>query len=52
MQSGSTLLRFLLEGIMKAYSLDFREKIIDAYFMERMSVRNLAKRFRVAKSFV
>ena len=37
---------------MKAYSLDFREKIIDAHFMERVSVRKLAKRFRVAKSFV
>jgi transposase len=34
---------------MKAYSLDSREKIID---MERVSVRNLAKRFGVATSFV
>jgi transposase len=37
---------------MKAYSLDFREKIIDAHFMEQVSVRKLAKRFRVATSFV
>ena len=37
---------------MKAYSLDFREKIIDVYFTERVSVRKLAKRFGVAKSFV
>jgi transposase len=38
--------------MMKAYSLDFREKIIDIYFTERVSVRKLAKRFGVAKSFV
>ena len=37
---------------MKAYSLDFREKVIDVYFTERVSVRKLAKRFGVAKSFV
>lgn len=37
---------------MKAYSLDFRKKIIDIYFTERVSVRKLAKRFGVAKSFV
>jgi hypothetical protein len=28
--------------MMKAYSLDFREKIIDAHFMERVSLRKLA----------
>lgn len=37
---------------MKAYSLDLREKIIDAHFMEGVSVRKLAKRFGVATSFV
>lgn len=37
---------------MKAYSLDFREKIIHIYFTERMSVRKVAKRFGVATSFV
>jgi len=52
MQNDSTLLRFLQEGMMKAYSLDFREKIIDAHFIERVLVRKLAKRFGVAKSFV
>jgi transposase len=52
MQNGATLSRFRQEGVMKAYSLDFREKIIDAHFMERVSVRKLAKRFGVATSFV
>ena len=37
---------------MKAYSLDFREKIIDVYFTEQLSVRKLAKRFGVSKSFI
>jgi transposase len=37
---------------MKAYSLDFREKIIDVYFTEGLSVRKLAKQFGVAKSFI
>jgi len=37
---------------MQAYSLDFREKIIDVHFMEGVSVRKVAKRFGVAKSFV
>jgi transposase len=52
MQNDSTLLRFLQEGMMKAYSIDFREKIIDVYFAERVSVRKLAKRFGVATSFI
>jgi transposase len=52
MQNGITRLRFRQEGVMKAYSLDFREKIIDVYFIERVSVRKLAKRFGVATSFV
>jgi transposase len=37
---------------MRAYSLDFREKIIHIYFTERMSVRKVAKLFGVATSFV
>ena len=37
---------------MKAYSLDFRRKIIEAYENEGTSQRGLAKRFRVALSFV
>lgn len=37
---------------MKAYSLDLRQKIIDTYEHEPISQRDLAKRFRVAPSFV
>ena len=37
---------------MKAYSLDFRQKIIDVYNKEEISQRQLAKRFDVALSFV
>jgi transposase len=37
---------------MKAYSLDFRQKIIDVYHKEKISQRQLAKRFNVALSFV
>ena len=37
---------------MQPYSLDFRQKIIEVYEQEKISIRNLAKRFRVAKSFV
>lgn len=37
---------------MKAYSLDLRQKIIDIYFEGGISQRQLAKRFRVALSFV
>lgn len=37
---------------MKTYSLDFREKIIDVYFTQRVSIRKLARRFGVAKSFI
>ena len=37
---------------MKAYSLDFREKIILVYENEEISHRELAKRFCVAKSFI
>ncbi|MEM6717084.1 MAG: IS630 family transposase, partial [Cyanobacteria bacterium P01_D01_bin.6] len=35
---------------MKAYSIDFRRKIIKAYEDESISQRQLAKRFGVAKS--
>jgi putative transposase len=37
---------------MKAYSLDFRQKIVDTYFKELTSQRKVAKRFGVALSFV
>ncbi|VEP16217.1 transposase [Hyella patelloides LEGE 07179] len=37
---------------MKAYSLDLRQKIIDVYEQERISQRQLAKRFGVALSFI
>ena len=37
---------------MKAYSLDFRQKIVDTYFKESTSQRKVAKRFGVALSFV
>jgi transposase len=37
---------------MKAYSLDFRQKIIEVYEQECPSQRELAKRFRVATSFI
>ncbi|MFM2379154.1 MAG: hypothetical protein RLZZ143_1732 [Cyanobacteriota bacterium] len=37
---------------MRPYSLDFRQKIIDVWEKERISIRELAKRFNVAKSFI
>ncbi|KGF72000.1 transcriptional regulator, partial [Neosynechococcus sphagnicola sy1] len=37
---------------MKAYSVDLRQKIIDTYNSESISQRKLAKRFRVALSFI
>lgn len=37
---------------MKAYSLDLRQKIIDVYSKEKISQRQLAKRFDVALSFI
>ncbi len=37
---------------MKAYSLDLRQKIIEAYFTDGISQRQIAKRFRVALSFI
>lgn len=37
---------------MKPYSLDFRQKIIQIYENENQSIRKIASRFRIAKSFV
>lgn len=37
---------------MRPYSLDFRQKIIETYKEENLSQRQLAKRFRVALSFI
>ncbi|MGH8002364.1 MAG: helix-turn-helix domain-containing protein, partial [Brasilonema sp.] len=36
---------------MKAYSIDLRQKIIDAY-NSKDSFRNIAKRFSVSRSFI
>jgi transposase len=37
---------------MKAYSIDLRQKIVEAYNNQEGSQRQLAKRFRVSLSFV
>lgn len=37
---------------MQPYSVDFRSKIIEVYEEEEISIRKLAERFKVAKSFV
>lgn len=37
---------------MKAYSLDLRQKIVETYKNQEGSVREVAKRFKVARSFV
>lgn len=37
---------------MKPYSIDFRQKIIEVYENEDISIRQLAQRFRVTKSFI
>lgn len=37
---------------MKPYSIDFRQKIIEVYQQEDISIRKLAQRFQVAKSFI
>jgi transposase len=37
---------------MQPYSIDLRKKIIEVYEQEKISIRNLAKRFFVAKSFI
>ena len=35
---------------MQPYSIDFRPKIIEVYEPEKISIRKIAQRFRVAKS--
>jgi len=37
---------------MKAYQVEFRQKIVDTYFNEKISIAKVAQRFGVAKSFV
>jgi transposase len=37
---------------MRPYSIDFRQKIIDVWQKDGISIRELAKRFHVAKSFI
>ncbi len=37
---------------MKAYSVDLRQKIIEVHENENISIRKLAERFHVAKSFI
>ena len=37
---------------MKPYQVEFRQKILDTYFSEKISIAKVAKRFCVAKSFV
>lgn len=37
---------------MKAYSLDLRQKIVDTYRNQEGSIRQVAQRFKVARSFV
>jgi transposase len=37
---------------MQPYSIDLRQKILEVKEQEKISIRELAKRFRVAKSFV
>lgn len=39
-------------SLMKAYSIDLRQKIVEAYAQGEISQRQLAKQFRVALSFV
>ena len=37
---------------MKAYSVDFRQEIIDVHQAEHLSIRALAQRFQVSKHFI
>ena len=37
---------------MKPYSIDLRKKIVEVHEKEKISIRKLAQRFQVAKSFV
>lgn len=40
------------EKQMKAYSMDIRQKIVETYRLKEGSIRQIAYRFKVAKSFV
>lgn len=37
---------------MRPYPIEFRQKVIEVYEKESISIRSLAQRFRVAKSFI
>jgi transposase len=37
---------------MKAYSIDLRQRIVEAYLSKEESVRSCAQRFKVSRSFV
>ena len=37
---------------MKPYSIDLRKKIVEVWKKENISIRKLAERFRVSKSFI
>jgi transposase len=37
---------------MKSYYVDFRQKIIDVRLEYKLSIRQLAERFKVSKSFI
>ena len=37
---------------MKPYAVNFRPKTIEVYEQENISIRKLAQRFKVAKSFI
>ena len=37
---------------MKPYSIDFRNKIVEIWKQEKISIRKLAQRFGVSKSFI
>ncbi len=39
-------------GVMKAYSIEFRQNIVKAYLQRNTSMRKVAARFEVNKSFV
>ena len=51
-QNKVQLKSFTITGkILKAYSLDLRQKIVDTYRNESISQRQLAKRFRARQEF-
>ena len=51
-QQGGSPRPSIRSPIMKAYSLDLRQKVIDAYNHNEGSQRQLAKRFSVSLSFI